>query len=559
MSAIIAARARAVAVPAGLWLTAIVVCSIVVRVALGHRMVAPWIMVDELVYSELAKNVAAHGEFLVRGVPSHGYGFVYPILISPAWKLFTSIPDAYAAAKAIDAVLMSLAAIPAYFLARRVLPAGLSLVSAVLAVLIPSMLYTGMLMTENAFYPLFLLAAFLLVLTLEAPTAFRQIALLAVCGIAFETRAQAVALFAAVATAPVLLALIERRGARATLRRYGWLYGLLGGGAAIALAGTVAAGRSPLSLLGAYRAATSSSYTVSGVLHFFLYHVAELDLYLGIFPFAALLALWLAPRRPSPGARAFAAASLAIWVWLLAEVAAFASASFVNRIGAEHVLPGATRSDRARRDGRRRCRHSSSPGARRGRDRRGDPPVLHPVRALHQHERGVGHLCADAVVVGAGQPDPPRPGALGSAHRLARRGRVLHLGAAAEGARPARARRRLVHRDGLRRRERPPWDPQDHRRLALGGDAHAPPELDRSGGWAECRRRRPLDGLDAVRLPGLRERVLQPERAHRLRRRRRRTPRSAPRDGRDAPLRRQARHRGREGHQRPVRPRLDRG
>ena len=123
MSAIIAARARAVAIPAGLWLTAIVVCSIVVRVALGHRMVAPWIMVDELVYSELAKNVAAHGEFLVRGVPSHGYGFVYPVLISPAWKLFTSIPDAYAAAKAIDAVLMSLAAIPAYFLARRVLPA----------------------------------------------------------------------------------------------------------------------------------------------------------------------------------------------------------------------------------------------------------------------------------------------------------------------------------------------------------------------------------------------------------------------------------------------------
>ncbi len=332
MSAIIAARARAVAIPAGLWLTAIVVCSIVVRVALGHRMVAPWIMVDELVYSELAKNVAAHGEFLVRGVPSHGYGFVYPVLISPAWRLFTSIPDAYAAAKAIDAVLMSLAAIPAYFLARRVLPAGLSLVSALLAVLIPSMLYTGMLMTENAFYPLFLLAAFLLVLTLEAPTAFRQIALLVVCAIAFETRAQAVALFAAVATAPVLLSLIERRGIRATLRRYGWLYGLLGGGAALALAGTVAAGRSPLSLLGAYRAATSSSYTVSGVLHFFLYHVAELDLYLGIFPFAALLALWLAPRRPSPGARAFAAASLAIWVWLLAEVAAFASASFVNRI-----------------------------------------------------------------------------------------------------------------------------------------------------------------------------------------------------------------------------------
>ena len=92
MSAITGARTRAVAIPVGAWLTGIVVCSIAVRVALGHRMVAPWIMVDEIVYSELAKNVAAHGQFLVRGVPSHGYGFVYPILISPAWKLFTSIP-----------------------------------------------------------------------------------------------------------------------------------------------------------------------------------------------------------------------------------------------------------------------------------------------------------------------------------------------------------------------------------------------------------------------------------------------------------------------------------
>ena len=34
------------------------------------RMVAPWIMVDEIIYSELAKSFAAHGQFLVRGVPS---------------------------------------------------------------------------------------------------------------------------------------------------------------------------------------------------------------------------------------------------------------------------------------------------------------------------------------------------------------------------------------------------------------------------------------------------------------------------------------------------------
>ena len=332
MSAVTAARSRALAIPAWAWLTGIIAVSIAVRVWLGHRMVAPWIMVDEIVYSELAKNVAAHGEFLVRGVPSHGYGFVYPVLIAPAWALFTSIPSAYAAAKALNAVVMSLAAIPAFCLARRVLPERLALIAAGLTVLVPAMLYTGVLMTENAFYPIFLVTALVLVVTLERPTAVRQVGLLVLCALAFETRAQAVALIAAVATAPLLLGLVERRGLRGTIRPFAWLYGLLGAGVILAVAAEAARGRSPLALLGAYQAATSASYTPGGILRFFLYHAAGLDLALGVLPFAALLAMWLAPRRPTPAARAFTVASLAISVWLVAEVAAFASASYVDRI-----------------------------------------------------------------------------------------------------------------------------------------------------------------------------------------------------------------------------------
>jgi hypothetical protein len=325
-------RARAVAIPAWLWLTVIVVASIAVRVALGHRIVAPWIMVDELVYSELAKSFAAHGQFLVRGVPSHGYGFVYPVLIAPAWRIFSSVPDAYMAAKAINAVVMSLAAIPAYFIARRLLRPPLALAVSGLTVLIPSMLYTGTLMTENAFYPLFLVTALALLVTLERPTPLRQVILLVLCALAYGTRAQAVALVPAIATAPLLLAWIERSGLRRTLRAWATLYGVLVGGAVLALVGTTARGRSPLELLGAYRAATSSSYSAGRILRFVLYHVAELDLYLGVIPFAALLVLWFAPRAASPAARAFAAASLALCVWLVVEVAIFASQASVDKI-----------------------------------------------------------------------------------------------------------------------------------------------------------------------------------------------------------------------------------
>jgi hypothetical protein len=319
-------------IPAWVWLVGIVAVSIAVRVALARRMVAPWIMIDEIVYSELAKSFADSGEFLVRDVPSHGYGFVYPVLIAPAWRIFGPVPDAYAAAKWINGVVMSLAAIPAYFIAKRLLRPPLALAVAALTVAIPSMLYTGTLMTENAFYPLFLVAVLALVATLEQPTAWRQVLLLALIGLAYATRAQAVALVAAAATAPLLLALFERRGWRAGLRPFATLYAILAGGAVVAVLGTVVRGRSPLELLGAYRAATDSDYTVGGVLHFVLYHAAELDLYLGVLPFAALLALWLSPRDVTPAARAFAAASLAVIGWLLLEVAAFASQPSVNKI-----------------------------------------------------------------------------------------------------------------------------------------------------------------------------------------------------------------------------------
>jgi len=321
VSAVTAVRARALAVPAWFWLASIVAVSIVVRAALAHRIVAPWIMVDEVVYSELAKSFAAHGHFLVRGVPSHGYGFVYPILLAPAWRLFSSVPDAYVAAKLTNSVVMSLAAVPAYFLARRLLPSRLALVVAVLTVAVPSMLYTGTLMTENAFYPLFLTCVLALVAMLERPTPARQVLVLVLCGLAYATRPQAIALVPAILCAPLLYA--PRR-----LRAFSTLYGIVGAGVVLALLGTAARGRSPLELLGAYRAATSSTYTVGGVLQFLLYHLGELDLYLGVVPFAALLAVWLAPRN----ARAFAAATLPVFVFLVLEVAAFASQASVDKI-----------------------------------------------------------------------------------------------------------------------------------------------------------------------------------------------------------------------------------
>jgi len=153
-------------VPTWAWLTAIVVTSAALRALLARQLVAPFIMVDELIWSELARGIADAGEPLLRDQPNPGYSVVYPLLISPAYLLFDSLPAAYAAVKTMNAVLMSLAAIPAFFVARRVVGRSYALLAAVLTVAVPSLAYTGTVMTENAFYPLFLVVILVLLVTL---------------------------------------------------------------------------------------------------------------------------------------------------------------------------------------------------------------------------------------------------------------------------------------------------------------------------------------------------------------------------------------------------------
>lgn len=322
---------RARRVPAWAWLAAIVVASFALRAWLGRAMVGPFIMVDELIYSELARSFAAGDGFEVRDHAASGFSLVYPVLISPAYAVFDALPDAYAAVKVLNALFMSLAAVPAYYLARRVLGPGLSLAAAVLAVALPSLAYTGTVMTENVYYPLFLVTALLLVLVLERPTAARQLGLLAAVGVLFLTRVQAVAVLPAIVLAPFLLALLGRRPLRAELLRLRLLWGVLAGGALVVAGAQLARGRSLADLLGAYSVVGDRSYDPVTVAEFFLYHLAELDLYLGVLPFAALVLLACLARRLEPALAPFLAAAIALTASVLVVVAAFAS-QFANRI-----------------------------------------------------------------------------------------------------------------------------------------------------------------------------------------------------------------------------------
>ena len=309
------------AIPIWAWLAAIVVASAVVRAALATGLVAPFIMVDEIIWSEVARGIADAGEPLLRDEPDPGYSIVYPLLISPVYALTDGLVDAYTWVKTLNAVVMSLAAIPAFFLARRVVRDGLALLAALMAVAIPSLAYTGTVMTENAFYPLFLVVALVLVLVLERPTPARVLWLYLLTGVAFGTRVQAVAIVPAALLAPFVLAAFERRGFRATISRYRWLYGIAVGGLVAVLAVQVASG----SLLGAYSAVQDRSYDVGDALRYLWWHVAELSLYVLVIPLAATIVLVARGRSLDARLQAFLAATVALTVCVVPMVAVFAS------------------------------------------------------------------------------------------------------------------------------------------------------------------------------------------------------------------------------------------
>jgi hypothetical protein len=347
----ITVRDRAEAIPTWAWLTALVAVSTLARFFVALRYPAPWIFNDELTYSDLARSFGRTGHFALRGVPGlHGFGPVYPALIAPAYAIFDSVPHAYDGVRAINSLLMSLASVPSYLIARRLVSRWWALLAAVLAVAIPSMSYTAAVMTENAFFPLVMFSALAMVLALERPTVLRQLLVFVVFLLAFETRAQAAIFGPALVTTLLLVALAEVASAPrerwtatfvASIRRYAVMWGALIVGALLAVLYEAARGRPLNALLGSYGGVTQFRYAVGPIARWFFFHIGELDLYVGVLPFAAFLLvifMGLRPRQPDRELLIFAAVGASLVFWFIFTAAAYASNPIGYRIEERYLF-----------------------------------------------------------------------------------------------------------------------------------------------------------------------------------------------------------------------------
>jgi hypothetical protein len=296
-------------------LAVLVAASALIRFWAATRIPTPWIAPDELIYAELGRSLYAHGTLALLGHRTSFFSLVYPALAGPPLSL-GNVAVGYTLLKALQALVMSLAAVPVYLWGRRLVRPRLALLAAALTVAVPGLVYSGLILTEVAFYPLLVLAAWAMAEALVRPTLARQALFVAALLAAVATRLQAVALAPALVTALVF----DRRNARRlwpTLAAFAV--------AAAAWAGWQLRNGGPASkLLGAYQAAGEVHYTARDSAKFVLYHLADVLLFTGVFPLCALVVL-LFVRARSREERAYLGVATGVTIWLTVEVGIFAS------------------------------------------------------------------------------------------------------------------------------------------------------------------------------------------------------------------------------------------
>lgn len=146
-------------------LTALWLACTLVRFIAAMFVTSPRIFDDELRYWTLASSFHHGQHFFSYNVYYDIPSQLYSILLSPIFAAGDTNVE-YHLAKLLSSLMFCSVVFPAYFLAREFLTRDESLIVAFLSLLIPGGAYSATLMTENLFYPTFILGFWLAYRTL---------------------------------------------------------------------------------------------------------------------------------------------------------------------------------------------------------------------------------------------------------------------------------------------------------------------------------------------------------------------------------------------------------
>ena len=298
-------------------LAALIGLSLLVHWLAARRFGGLWIMPDETIYAHRALRLYHDGSLPLFGVQGAAYGVVYPIVAGLPLSLgsFTT-GDAWL--KPLQALVVSLAAIPVFMYSRRLMSDAYALVAAALTLASPLLLYSGLVMTEVVFYPVAALALLSVARAVATARLRDQAIALGLIVLAILTRTQAVAFLGVFALAVLVDALLARD--RTRLRSFWPVWALL----ALALV----AGVARPGLLGAYSTTVQSGYPLGAGLRMTYDHLAYVVVAVGVLPVAALAVLLVEAirgRERDAYARALLAVTAAAVAVLVVQVGFFAA------------------------------------------------------------------------------------------------------------------------------------------------------------------------------------------------------------------------------------------
>lgn len=302
--------ARLLAVPASLVLGLMVGVSAVLRFLLALPHTTPLYFADEYIYSTLSYELATTGRPTIRGDAASFPALLEPILAAPFW--LAGDPElALRLTQGLNAVAMSIAAVPVYLLARELaLGKGFGLAAAAVALLSPDLFYVAFILGEPIAYPLVMWSVYFGIRALHRPTPRDQVLFVVLAGLASFARVQFVVLPVAFVGAALI--------ARTPLRKLKLSFALL----AVPAAGLVVAG------LGYYSGIAGFDIDPGGIARWLTTDAMLMAYAVGwlIVP-GALVGLALARERVE---RAFAAFTVILGAGLFVEAALYATNASVG-------------------------------------------------------------------------------------------------------------------------------------------------------------------------------------------------------------------------------------
>jgi hypothetical protein len=245
-------------------------------------------MTDELLYERLAISIVRWGSLVphVHRETVPNLNQLYPIVL--AWPYRDpSVHSALHDAHVLNAFVMTSAAVPAFFLARRVTSnAWFAVVVALLSVTLPWLVLASFLLTEVVAYPVFLWVMLASQRALAKPTNGNDALLLAALALGVLARTQFVVLAGVLLVAIAGLALAGGEGPRLTrlqLAARAHIV-LLGGYALVAVIALtlLVSGHNPL---GTYKSTATGGVLPANILPQAAAHLAVLALATGLLPF----------------------------------------------------------------------------------------------------------------------------------------------------------------------------------------------------------------------------------------------------------------------------------